>query len=127
MDIRQLTPHGMHPLLWKPKQISRYITPEIQVASFVEIFSNLSQLGVKQQKHRFYDVVEYVYLQQHGVLVNDPKVPNDGHWWTPRKHALAKGRSANRSARFPARKLKRSLCIIPGALACRCSMMPCCP
>jgi hypothetical protein len=79
VDIRQLTPHGVRPLRWNPLQISRFIVPEVQLASFVDIFGNVAQLGVKQQKHRFYDAVEALYLQ-HGVLVNDPKIRKDSHW-----------------------------------------------
>lgn len=79
VDIRQLTPHGVRPLRWNPLQISRYIIPEVQLAAFVDIFGNVAQLGVKQQKHRFYDAVEALYLQ-HGVLVNDPMVRKDAQW-----------------------------------------------
>ena len=79
VDIRQLTPHGVRPLRWNPLQISRYIIPEVQMAAFVDIFGNVAQLGVKQQKHRFFDAVEALYLQN-GVLVNDPKVLNDPQW-----------------------------------------------
>ena len=79
VDIRQLTPHGVRPLRWNPLQISRFIVPEVQAAAFVDIFGNVAQLGVKQQKHRFYDAVEALYLR-HGVLVNDPKVRQDPQW-----------------------------------------------
>ena len=79
VDIRQLNPYGIRPLRWNPLQISRHIIPEEQVKAFVDIFGNVAQLGVKQQKHRFYDAVESVYLQN-GVLVNDPKVQRDPHW-----------------------------------------------
>jgi hypothetical protein len=79
VDIRQLTPYGVRPLRWNPLQISRHIIPEIQMASFVDIFGNVAQLGVKQQKHRFFDAVEHLYLRE-GVLVNDPKVLADPHW-----------------------------------------------
>ena len=79
VDIRQLTPYGVRPLRWNPLQISRYIIPEIQLAAFVDIFGNVGQLGVKQQKHRFFDAVEFIYLQK-GVLVNDPKILDDPLW-----------------------------------------------
>ncbi|MEA2008301.1 MAG: ATP-binding protein, partial [Chloroflexota bacterium] len=79
VDVRQLNPTGVRPLRWNPMQISRHITPSMQLASFVDIFSNLSQMGVKQQRHRFFELLEEIYLQ-HGVLVNYPKVLNDGHW-----------------------------------------------
>ena len=79
VDIRQLTPYGVRPLRWNPLQISQHIIPEIQMASFVDIFGNVAQLGVKQQKHRFFDAVEHLYLRE-GVLVNDPKVLADPHW-----------------------------------------------
>jgi len=49
------------------------------MAAFVDIFGNVAQLGVKQQKHRFFDAVEALYLQN-GVLVNDPKVLKDPQW-----------------------------------------------
>ncbi len=79
VDIRQLVPHGVRPLRWNPLQVSRHIVPEVQMAAFVDVFGNIAQLGVKQQKHRFFDVVEHVYLRA-GVLVNDPKVLNDSQW-----------------------------------------------
>jgi Amt family ammonium transporter len=47
VDIRQLTPHGVRPLRWNPLQISRYIIPEVQMASFVDIFGNVAQLGIQ--------------------------------------------------------------------------------
>ncbi len=81
VDVRQFTPGGVRPLRWNPMQISRYISPEVQAASFVDIFGNLSQMGVKQQKHRFYDLLEELYLK-HGVMINNPKVLNDAHWGT---------------------------------------------
>ncbi len=79
VDIRQLVPHGVRPLRWNPLQVSRHIVPEVQMAAFVDVFGNIAQLGVKQQKHRFFDVVEYIYLRS-GVLVNDPKVLSDSQW-----------------------------------------------
>ena len=79
VDIRQLSPYGVRPLRWNPLQISHLITPEVQMAAFVDIFGNVAQLGVKQQKHRFFDAVEAIYLRA-GVLVNDPKIRQHPKW-----------------------------------------------
>ena len=102
VDIRQLTPYGVRPLRWNPLQISRYIIPEIQLAAFVDIFGNVAQLGVKQQKHRFYDAVEEIYLQK-GILVNDPKILADPVW------GKVSGRAEAAACGYPAGTSIRSL------------------
>jgi hypothetical protein len=79
VDIRQLRPDGVRPLRWNPLRISTYISPEIQLKAFADIFGNLAQLGQKQQQHRLLDAIRQVYKRA-GVMVNDPDVWGNADW-----------------------------------------------
>ncbi|MBI9045820.1 MAG: serine-rich protein [Anaerolineaceae bacterium] len=76
VDIRQLVPAGVRPLRWNLMQIGRYINPEAQVRAFTAVFSQVAQLGQKQQSHRFAEHVRSLY-EEHGILVDSEEVRAD--------------------------------------------------